>query len=120
MGADYYIECKCCKTDISSFYITINYNSMFPFWSFHKQDFYDDPKKYAKILRLTLNYYGVKYIYDHAYWTKKMKTRPEHHAKLGGKGWETNKYTVIMALIRLYWHVKRYGNTQKYKWSCWY
>lgn len=119
MGADYTITCKYCGNEASSFSITRNYNKMFPFWLFHKDDFYDNPKKYAKIIRLALNYYGVKHIYNHKYWEKKMKTRPEYY-EVTGRGWETNKFTVIMALIRLYWHVRRYHNTTKYKWSCWY
>ncbi len=119
MGADYSIDCKCCGHTVSAFYITRNYNSMFPFWLFHKKDFYDNPKKYAKIIRLALNYYGVKYIYDHKKWDDKMRSLPEHYEMIG-RGWETNKYTVIMALIRLYWHIKKYSNTKKYEWSCGY
>lgn len=129
MGADYTIYCKCCKEEVSSFYITRNYNQMFPFWMLHNhiEECYEKDKRrpfipyieyqfLLKTIRKTLHYYCKGTIYNHKKWEEKAKNHPEHKKM---RGWETNKYTVIMALIRYYWHLKRYP-FDRYEWSCWY
>jgi len=133
MGADYSIRCRYCRTTQGDgFYITRNYNKMFPFWMLHNhiEDCYDWDKRkpfvpieehkfLLKTVRNALRYYCKGNIYNHEYWSRKMKTRPEHHHGQPSRGWEVNKYTVIMALIRYYWHLKRYP-FEKYVWGCWY
>jgi len=129
MGADYTIENKGNNKEESSFYITRNYNEMFPFWMLHdhieepynKKENFDIKGEYnflLKTIRKTLQYYMKGNIYNHKYWDIKSKQLPEHYEP-NGKGWETNKYTIIMAFIRYYWHLKRYP-FDKYKWGCWY
>ena len=120
MGADYNISCKCCNENLSDFYITRNYNLMFPFWMLHNHiNSQDDYDFMVKTVRNELRYFVKGSIYNHLYWEDKMHTRPEHYSGQPSKGWEVNKYTVVMALIRYYWHLKRYP-FNKYKWSCWY
>lgn len=117
MVADYSIDCKCCGNEVSSFNIT--YNPMFPFWMFHKQAFYDNPKKYLKIVIMTLEYYGWR---DNdgrdvpEIWFDYSKKRVEGRSNDG----ETNKYRVIGALLKLYNNIKDFGDTTKYEWRCWY
>lgn len=130
MGADYTIYNKDDEEEeLSTFYITRNYNQMFPFWMLHNhiEDCYESDKRkpfipekeyrfLLKTVRNTLRYYCKGNIYNHKYWEGKMKSTEEYKKM---NGWETNKYTVILALIRYYWHLKRYPFT-KYKWRCWY
>jgi hypothetical protein len=132
MGADYFIKCPHCREEVNSFYITRNYNRMFPFWMLHNhiEGCYDNDKRkpfhpkeewrfLCKTVRKTLYYYGVKNIYNHTKWENKLKHL--QHCKDGEDAdwYAVNKYTVIMALIRYYWHLRRYP-FHKFKWSCWY
>jgi len=129
MGASYSIICKYTDIEQSSFYITRNYNRVFPFWMLHNhiQGCYESDKRkpfisseehkfLLKTVRNTLKYYVKGNIYNYDYWEAKMKSTPEYKRQ---KGWETNKYTVVCALIRYYWHLKRFP-FNRYKWSCWY
>lgn len=118
MGADYTINCKCCGEELSSFYITRNYNQMFPFWLLHNENHLkeEDYSFMLKTVRKTLQYYMKGNIYNHRYWEHKSKYTPEHREL---KGWETNKFTIICALIRYYWHLKRFP-FNKYRWHCWF
>ena len=129
MGADYSIICRCCGTILGEFYITRNYNSMFPFWMLYrhletyrgkdkKNPFFlmNEYKFLLKTVRNALKYYAKGNIYNYDIWEAKMKTTPEY---LKMNGWETNKYTMVCALIRFYWHLKRFP-FDKYQWSCWY
>jgi hypothetical protein len=116
----------------SSFYITRNYNRMFPFWMLHNhiEDCYESDKRkpfipeeeykfLLKTVRKTLQYYTKGNIYNHQYWEKKMKELPESKVRPSNAYWQVNKYTIILALIRYYWHLKRYP-FKNFIWSCWY
>lgn len=131
MGAGYSIYSKPCKHCghwelVGEFDITRNFNSMFPFWILHHQYKYyeNDPERYyrekheylLKIISRTLKYYAGVGPYNHDHWKRKMKTTHEFKET---HGWETNKYTVVMALIRYYWHLKRYP-PNRFDWGCSY
>jgi hypothetical protein len=133
MGADYYINCPYCREDVSHFYITRNYNGIFPFWLLHNhiEGCYESDKRkpfipkeeqafLLKTIRNTLRYYGVSVIFNHAIWEEKLNKLLEREEGQFTHGWyEINKYTVIMALIRYYWHLKRYP-FEEFTWRCIY